>query len=192
MTMWRLSCTQSRYSSRPPSDPPHPRFHCHPTWYYHLFKIRSRPNVPSNPSRTSRYSQDCSHDSIWFVPISLYAVWVEKRSTNLSTLHGPTSPRLDLLLCLHRRLAGHHGILINHAKCEYGVTELDFLGNRVNSQGIRPLSDKVQAIREFPQPASLYKLREFLGLINFYLCFLSGCMGTLQPLNISSQRRKGT
>ena len=55
----------------------------------------------------------------------------------------------------------------------WGATELQFLGNLVDSQGIRPLEEKVQAIVDFPQPTSLRKLREFLGLINFYYSVLS-------------------
>lgn len=46
--------------------------------------------------------------------------------------------------------------------------ELDFLGHRVNSQGIVPLSSRVAAVQDFPQPSSLTKLCQFLGLINFY------------------------
>ena len=52
----------------------------------------------------------------------------------------------------------------------------------MDSQGIRPLEEKVQAIVEFPQPTSLRKLREFLGLINFYHRFIPKCADTLQPL----------
>ena len=56
----------------------------------------------------------------------------------------------------------NHGILINPAKCVWGATELQFLGHLVDSQGIRQLEEKVQAIVDFPQPTSLCKLREFL------------------------------
>ena len=43
-----------------------------------------------------------------------------------------------------------HGIIINPSKCEFGVTELDFLGHRVSSQGIQPLPERVKAVKEFP------------------------------------------
>lgn len=76
-----------------------------------------------------------------------------------------------------------HGILINPAKCVWGAAELEFLGHHVDAQGIRPLEDKVQAIRDFPEPTSQRKLREFLGLVNFYRHFISNFADTLQPLN---------
>ena len=77
----------------------------------------------------------------------------------------------------------NHGIVLNPAKCNLGVTALDFLGHRVDAQGIRPLEDKVAAIRDFPMPTSLRKLHEFLGLINFYHRFIPNCASILGPLN---------
>ncbi len=75
------------------------------------------------------------------------------------------------------------GIKVNPAKCDFGVPELDFLWYRVTSQGIYPLQKKVQAIQEFPQPTTLHKLREFLGLVNFYHRFIPGCSRVLRLLN---------
>ena len=60
-----------------------------------------------------------------------------------------------------------HGILINLSKCVFGADHLEFLGHYVDTHGIRPLEDKVRVIREFPQPTTQHKLREFLGLVNF-------------------------
>ena len=59
-----------------------------------------------------------------------------------------------------------HGIVINVARSVFGVPSLDFLGHHVDSEGIRPLDEKVQAIRDFPQPTTQRKLRKFLGLVN--------------------------
>ena len=76
-----------------------------------------------------------------------------------------------------------HGIVINPSKCVLGVTELDFLGHQVSPRGIYPLEEKVRAIREFPQPTSIRKLREFLGLINFHHLFIPNCAAKLGPLD---------
>ena len=37
-------------------------------------------------------------------------------------------------------------------KCTFGASELEFLDHHINGSGITPLQDKVQAIRDFPQP----------------------------------------
>ncbi len=76
-----------------------------------------------------------------------------------------------------------NGLTINSKKCAFGVPSLEFLGHHVSSKGILPLEDKVQVIRSFPQPTSQCKLREFLGMVNFYRRFLPSCAATLQPLD---------
>ena len=76
-----------------------------------------------------------------------------------------------------------HGIVINPRKCRFGQSELDFLGHHIDRNGITPLQDKVQAVREFPQPQSQRKLRQFIGLVNFYHRFLPHCAELMQPLH---------
>ncbi|CAI8009513.1 Transposon Tf2-9 polyprotein, partial [Geodia barretti] len=58
-----------------------------------------------------------------------------------------------------------HGIIINPSKCRFGVSELEFLGHTVSSQGIRPSDTKVKAITDFPMPMSLRKLRPLNNLL---------------------------
>lgn len=93
----------------------------------------------------------------------------------------PDEHKQHLRLVLER--LSEHGILINPAKCVFGAEQLEFLGHHVDSQGIRPLEEKVQVIRHFPQPTTQRKLREFLGLVNFYHRFIPSCADILQPLN---------
>ena len=75
------------------------------------------------------------------------------------------------------------GITINPLKCVFGASELKFLGHSVSSTGIRPLQEKVLAIKDFPRPTNQRKLREFLGMINFYHRFIPNCAHLLGPLN---------
>ena len=49
---------------------------------------------------------------------------------------------------------------------------LDFLGQRVTSQGVLPMSDRVRAIREFPQLKDKPALQHFLGMVNYYHRFM--------------------
>ena len=87
-----------------------------------------------------------------------------------------------------------HGILVNPQKCVFGVPSLDFLGHRVDSKGIHPLPEKVAAIQEFAQPTTQRKLREFLGLVNFYHRFVPNCAQVLHPLNtmLAGPRERST
>ena len=77
----------------------------------------------------------------------------------------------------------HHGIVINLAKCDIAVPQLHFLGHLVSSDGICPLPQKVQTLLDFPRPNTRRKLREFLGLINFYHRFIPRCAKIVYPLN---------
>ena len=81
-----------------------------------------------------------------------------------------------------RSLAAN-GIVINPNKCVLGAESLEFLGYQVDKHGIRPLEEKVDAVRHFSQPTSQRKLRQFLSLVNFYHHFIPGCARILQPLH---------
>ena len=63
------------------------------------------------------------------------------------------------LQLLFDRLA-EHGLVVKTEKCVFGVEEIDFLGHRVSSAGIRPLPSKVKAITEFPAPTSISLLED--------------------------------
>lgn len=56
------------------------------------------------------------------------------------------------------------------------------MGHFVDKEGIRPLPEKVEAIRIIPKPTTRRKLREYLGLINFYRRFVPDCAKLLLPL----------
>ena len=70
-----------------------------------------------------------------------------------------TSPteHLQHLRAVMERL-DQHGIVINVSKSVFDSSSLKFLGHLVDSSGICPLEDKVQAIRDFPCPTSHRKL----------------------------------
>ncbi|KRX51666.1 Transposon Tf2-6 polyprotein [Trichinella sp. T9] len=76
-----------------------------------------------------------------------------------------------------------HGIQVNKDKCILAVPSLPFLGHTVDANGIRPLPDKVQAVKAFPAPKTGRELRRFLGMVNFYRRFLPHIATTLAPLD---------
>ena len=92
------------------------------------------------------------------------------------------SDHIQHVRLVFERLAAH-GLTINPAKSVFAVDSLDFLGHHVCSSGITPLDENVRSIREFPQPTSQRKLRQFIGLVNFYRRFIPHCATLMQPLN---------
>lgn len=65
-----------------------------------------------------------------------------------------------------------NNLAINLAKCEFGKSQLTFLGHLLTTAGIQPLPEKVAAIRDFPKPTVAKELKSFIAMINFYKRFL--------------------
>lgn len=76
-----------------------------------------------------------------------------------------------------------YGVVINPTKCIFEAAELDFLGYRVSAQGIIPPPSRVEALRNYPLPATVKDLRRFLGMINFYRRFLPQAAELQAPLH---------
>lgn len=76
-----------------------------------------------------------------------------------------------------------YGVVINSAKCHFGLPKVKFLGYLVSDAGTSPLPDKVEAIKNYSRPASIKDLRRFLGALNFYRRFIPNAARTQAPLN---------
>ena len=60
------------------------------------------------------------------------------------------------------------GLKLNPGKCSFIAKEVPYLGFVLTAQGVKPSAHKGKAIREFPEPNSIKKVREFLGLTNYF------------------------
>lgn len=76
-----------------------------------------------------------------------------------------------------------YSLRLNVDKCVFEVPELEFLGYMVNSKGIAPTLEKVQAVKDFKKPETVSELRTFLGMLNFYRRCLPHAAHTQAPLN---------
>ena len=70
------------------------------------------------------------------------------------------------LQILFTRLA-EYSIIIGPDKCQFGTTELSFLGHHVCSEGISPLPSAIDAIVDFARPEKQRALRRYLGMVNY-------------------------
>ena len=74
------------------------------------------------------------------------------------------------------------GLKLNKEKCEFGVTEIEFLGHIISGDGIKADPRKVKAITEMPEPTNVTELRRMLGMINFLGRFLPNLSEVLKPV----------
>lgn len=81
------------------------------------------------------------------------------------------------------QLLSSNGLIINKAKCIFGVAELDFLGHRISAEGIQPIPDRIKALSECETPTNRKGLQRFLGMINYYHRFLPHIASILAPLH---------
>jgi len=68
------------------------------------------------------------------------------------------------------------------SKCKFLVPSVTYLGHQIDAQGLHPVSDKVKAIQEAPEPRNVSALKSYLGLLSYYSRFLPNMSSTLAPL----------
>ena len=97
-------------------------------------------------------------------------------------VHGRTieehDERLDKVL---KRLQ-EAGLTLNKQKCRFSQSQVKFLGQVVDREGIRPDPDKVRAIREVRPPRNVSEVRRFLGMSNHLSKFAPNLAEKTKPL----------
>uniref|UniRef100_A0A3Q7EVL0 Reverse transcriptase domain-containing protein n=1 Tax=Solanum lycopersicum TaxID=4081 RepID=A0A3Q7EVL0_SOLLC len=67
-------------------------------------------------------------------------------------------------------------------KCSFAQPTVEFLGHTISHGEIRMDKDKVEAIRGWEAPTNVPELRSFLGLANYYRCFIFSYSAIATPL----------
>ncbi|GFR22988.1 hypothetical protein TNCT_295441 [Trichonephila clavata] len=83
---------------------------------------------------------------------------------------------------IFRRL-DENGLVLKISKCIFAKPEVYFLGHHVSASGIRPITERIQAILDFNRPSTVKQLRRFLGMLNFYHRFLPNAAKHQTKLN---------
>ena len=67
-------------------------------------------------------------------------------------------------------------------KCEFGQSEIQFLGHIINHKGIRTLPEKTEEISKIKTPRNADKVCAFLGLLNYYRRFIQAFSDLMHPI----------
>lgn len=65
-----------------------------------------------------------------------------------------------------------HQLSINPEKCEFGKSEITFLGHLITPNGYQPLPTKVNSVIQMKKPETACELKGFLAAVNFYRRFI--------------------
>jgi len=88
---------------------------------------------------------------------------------------------LATLEAVLHRLAGA-GFHLKKEKCTFMVSSVTYLGFRIDAEGLHPVTEKIQAIQNAPEPCNQSTLKSYLGLLSYYSRFLQNLPNTLAPL----------
>ena len=70
----------------------------------------------------------------------------------------------------------------NSNKLRLHIEELQYIGHRLTTQGVKPDPAKVTAIKEMAEPTSAQEVRRFLGMANYLSRFLPSLSQISEPL----------
>ena len=89
---------------------------------------------------------------------------------------------LDRLRMVFQRLR-EVGLTLNLQKCRFCQTEVKYLGYAISAGGIATDEEKIQVVRDWPEPKTLRQLRSFLGFASYYRRFVKGFAALAKPLH---------
>ena len=76
-----------------------------------------------------------------------------------------------------------HGIILKKAKCKFLADAVEYLGHKVDANGIHTSNRKVEPIQKALPPRTVQQLKSFLELVHYYGKFIPNLSSLSQPLN---------
>ena len=76
-----------------------------------------------------------------------------------------------------------YNIHIKKAKCEILQNSMEYLGHKIDAEGLHTTNSKLEAIVQAPESRNIQELRSFLGLLNYYGKFIPNLATIIHPLN---------
>lgn len=75
-----------------------------------------------------------------------------------------------------------NGLTVNPKKCVFDVSEVQFFGHIIGSEGVKPKPGIVDAIKSFTKPSSTKEVSSFLGLVQYLGSYINNLATATAPL----------
>ena len=73
-------------------------------------------------------------------------------------------------------------LTVNMSKCQFGKSEVHYLGHVIGGGTLKPDPQKLEAVDDYPVPATKKEVRAFLGLSGYYRRFVPHFATIAEPL----------
>lgn len=76
------------------------------------------------------------------------------------------------------------------SKCSFFQTTIDYLGQEISLEGVKPGTRKIMAIKNMPAPKDIKGIRQFLGLSGYFRKYVKNYASITEPLTRLLKRDK--
>ncbi|CAN4076997.1 unnamed protein product [Withania somnifera] len=142
---------------------------------YHRLRIRTV-DIPKTAFRT-RYG----HYEFLVMSFGL----TNAPAAFMDLMHRVLKPYLDsfvIHLAVILRTPREHKFYAKFSKCEFWLESVAFLGHIVSKAGVSVDPAKIRVVRDWPRPTTVFEIRGFIGLADYYRRFVEGFSSIVVPL----------
>ena len=82
----------------------------------------------------------------------------------------------------------NHRLFGKLSKCDFWLSEVNFLGHVVSQEGVLIDSSKVDAILNWQSPKNVFEIHSFLGLAGYYRRFVKDFLSIASPLTMLTRK----
>ena len=97
-------------------------------------------------------------------------------------IFAPTQEEHDVTLRAVLDKIRHHNLCLNRKKCEFNMSNVNFLGFYIENGQIRPERGRISALLDFPLPQDLQALERFIGMSTYFGKFVQHFSNLCEPL----------
>nr|GEY62018.1 hypothetical protein [Tanacetum cinerariifolium] len=105
-------------------------------------------------------------------------------------VYSKTQEEHEVQLGIFLELLKEEKLYAKFSKCEFWLREVQIFGHVINQDGIHVDPSKIEAVKNWKAPRTLFKVRSFLGLAWYYHRFIENFSKIAKPPTFLTQKNK--